>query len=52
MSEHIAVINRGAQGIGEAIALHLGQNGPNIVTIDIHGKQDQMKAIATGNRII
>jgi NAD(P)-dependent dehydrogenase (short-subunit alcohol dehydrogenase family) len=45
MSKRVAVITGGAQGIGEAIAFQLAKDGLDIAIIDMHGKEDQMKAI-------
>jgi NAD(P)-dependent dehydrogenase (short-subunit alcohol dehydrogenase family) len=45
MSGRVAVITGGAQGIGEAIALHLANDGLDIAIIDIRGKEDQMKVV-------
>jgi NAD(P)-dependent dehydrogenase (short-subunit alcohol dehydrogenase family) len=45
MSQRVAVITGGAQGIGEAIALQLAKDDLDIAIIDIRGKEDQMKAI-------
>ncbi|KAI0826379.1 hypothetical protein BC629DRAFT_1455810 [Irpex lacteus] len=41
----VAFITGGAQGIGEAIALRLAQDGLDVAILDIRGKEDQMQAV-------
>lgn len=40
-----AIITGGAQGMGEAIALRLAQEGVNIVVVDIKGKETQLEGV-------
>ena len=48
MSEitRVALVTGGAQGIGEAIALRLAQDGLDVAILDVCGKEDKMKAVA------
>ncbi len=41
----VAFITGGAQGIGEAIALRLAQDGLDVAILDVRGKEDQMQAV-------
>ncbi|KAI0691113.1 NAD-P-binding protein [Cytidiella melzeri] len=46
MSARVAFITGGAQGIGEAIALRLAQDGLDVAILDVRGKEDQMRTVA------
>ncbi|KAI0691112.1 NAD-P-binding protein [Cytidiella melzeri] len=46
MSTRVAFVTGGAQGIGEAIALRLAQDGLDVAILDVRGKEDQMRAVA------
>ncbi len=41
----IAIVTGGAQGIGEAIALRLADDGVDVVVSDIRGKEAQLEAV-------
>ena len=40
-----AIITGGAQGMGEAIALRLAQEGVNVVVFDVKGKEAQLEGV-------
>ncbi|KAI0341389.1 NAD-binding protein [Trametopsis cervina] len=42
----VAFVTGGAQGIGEAIALRLAQDGLDVAILDISGKEVQLEAVA------
>jgi len=41
----VAIVTGGAQGLGEAIALRLADDGVNVAVIDIPSKEAQLKAV-------
>ncbi|KAI0341390.1 NAD-P-binding protein [Trametopsis cervina] len=42
----VAFVTGGAQGLGEAIALRLAQDGLDVAILDISGKETQLQAVA------
>ncbi|KAI0691118.1 NAD-P-binding protein [Cytidiella melzeri] len=46
MSARVALVTGGAQGIGEAIALRLAQDGLDVAILDVNSKRDQMRAVS------
>ncbi|PSR74402.1 hypothetical protein PHLCEN_2v9910 [Hermanssonia centrifuga] len=46
MSARIAFVTGGAQGIGEAIAIRLAEDGLDVAVLDIKGKEEQLQAVA------
>ena len=56
-SKRTAIVTGAAQGIGEAIALRLAQDGLNVVVSDLPAKREQLDSLAkrieaTGQRAI
>lgn len=41
----VAIVTGGAQGIGEAIALRLADDGVDVVVSDIPGKEEQLATV-------
>lgn len=42
----VALVTGGAQGIGEAVAVRLAQDGLNVAILDVRGKEQLLQGVA------